>query len=112
MPEPIVFISHFAIKEGKLDALMETARPRAEALEAGKPRTLVFLAYLDAKRRTVSFLHAFASAEDMDQHFEGAQERAASAYEFIEPRGWEIYGSPVITRSARWSVQHPRPASR
>ena len=30
----------------------------------------------------------------MDQHFEGADDRAAAAYEFIEPRGWEFYGKP------------------
>lgn len=28
----------------------------------------------------------------MDEHSEGADERAAAAYEFIEPRGWELYG--------------------
>jgi hypothetical protein len=30
----------------------------------------------------------------MDEHFAGADERAAAAYEFIEPRGWEFYGQP------------------
>jgi len=30
----------------------------------------------------------------MDEHFAGADERAAAAYEFIEPRGWEFYGKP------------------
>ena len=41
-----------------------------------------------------SFLHAFPDADAMDQHFEGADDRAAAAYEFIEPRGWEFYGKP------------------
>jgi hypothetical protein len=30
----------------------------------------------------------------MDAHFEGADERAAAAYQFLEPRGWEVYGTP------------------
>jgi hypothetical protein len=30
----------------------------------------------------------------MDLHFEGAEERSKLAYEFLEPRGWEIYGRP------------------
>jgi hypothetical protein len=30
----------------------------------------------------------------MDLHFEGADERAQAAYAFIEPLGWEVYGTP------------------
>jgi hypothetical protein len=26
--------------------------------------------------------------------FEGVDERVAAAYEYLEPRGWEIYGRP------------------
>jgi hypothetical protein len=31
-------------------------------------------------------------ADSMDVHFQGADERTASALEFMEPEGWEIYG--------------------
>ena len=36
----------------------------------------------------------FPDADAMDQHIEGADDRAAAAYEFIEPQGWEFYGKP------------------
>ena len=42
----------------------------------------------------ISFLHAFPDAESMDLHFEGVDERVAAAYQYLEPRGWEIYGRP------------------
>jgi hypothetical protein len=94
MPEPIVFISHFRIRQGKLEELMQRT-PRATAdLEADKPRTVLFLSYLDQDRSVISFLHAFPDAESLDLHFEGAEQRSGAAYEYMEPLGWEIYGSP------------------
>ena len=94
MSEPIVFISHFRIKEGRFDALKQRALDTADGLQLEKPRTILFLSYVDEDRSTISFLHAFADADAMDVHFEGAADRSKAALEFIEPVGWEFYGSP------------------
>lgn len=94
MSEPVVFISHFAIKEGTLEDLRELSEEVIENLRQDKPRTVLYLAYLDDEGTQVSFLHAFLDAESMDLHFEGADERAKAAYQYLEPRGWEIYGRP------------------
>ena len=94
MPEPIVFISHFAVKEGALDELKRMSGAAVEGIREGKPRTVLFLSYLDEQGGRISFLHAFPDADAMDQHIEGADDRAAAAYELIEPRGWEFYGKP------------------
>lgn len=94
MSEPVVFISHFGIKEGTLEDLRRLSEEVIESLRQDKPRTVLFLAYLDDEGTQVSFLHAFPDAESMDLHFEGADERAEAAYRYLEPRGWEIYGRP------------------
>lgn len=94
MSQPIVFISHFRIKEGKGDAWKDLSRQAAAALEAGKPRTVGFLQYLDERGTGLSIVHVFPDAESMDLHVEGAEERAQAAYELVEPAGWEIYGRP------------------
>jgi hypothetical protein len=47
MTEPVVFVSRFRIKEGKLDGLKKQFRKVMEMLEAEKPRTTAQLAYLD-----------------------------------------------------------------
>jgi quinol monooxygenase YgiN len=94
MSEPIVFISHFRIKEGRFDALKQLTLDTADGLQSEKPRTILFLSYVDEDRSTISFLHAFADADAMDLHFEGAGERSRAAFEFIEPIGWEFYGRP------------------
>jgi hypothetical protein len=92
--EPVVFISHFGIKEGMLDDMRRLSGDVMERLRGEKPRTVLFLAYLDEQGTEISFLHAFPDAESMDLHFEGVDERVAAAYEYLVPRGWEIYGRP------------------
>jgi quinol monooxygenase YgiN len=92
--EPIFFISHFRIREGKFDALKRLSLDTTERLRVEKPRTVLFLSYVDEDRGVINFLHAFTDAEAMDRHFEGADERSRAALEFIEPIGWEVYGKP------------------
>ena len=94
MSEPIVFISHFRIKAGKLDAFKSLASETTKGLHGAKPRTLIFLSYVDEERGVITFIHVFGDADSMDIHFEGADERARAAYEFMEPAGWEIFGLP------------------
>ena len=94
MSEPIVFVSHFRVRRGQTDALKELAGEITERLFEAKPRTLVYLSYADEARGTISFLHVFGDSDSMGFHFEGADERSRAAYEFMEPAGWEIYGSP------------------
>ena len=94
MTEPIVFISHFRVKTGALDAYRRLHRDVARALEADKPRTLAFLTYLDPTGTQVTTIHVFADAGSMDLHVEGAEKRSTAAYELIVPEGWEIYGAP------------------
>jgi hypothetical protein len=94
MSEPIVFISHFRVKEGKLDGFKQFAGEVIAAMEAGKPRTVGYLVYQNDEGHRADLPPAFADAESMDLHFQGADERTQSAYEFIEPQGFEIYGTP------------------
>ena len=94
MSDPVVFISHFRIKAGALDAVRRMSAEIPRRLEAEKPRTAVFLSFLDEQGTEVSFVHAFADSEAMDLHFEGADERSQAVYALIEPMGWEFYGSP------------------
>ena len=94
MSEPVFFLSHFRIKEGGLEAVTDLARQVASALHAEKPRTVLFLSYIDAAGKVISFLHAFPDAEAMDIHSLGSDKRANAAYEYVEPLGWEVYGKP------------------
>ena len=94
MSGPIVFISHFKVKEGKLDALRKFAQETTERIKADKPGTLVFLHYLNEDGTEQSIVHVFPDADAFDRHSEGAAERAKVAFEFITLVGREVYGSP------------------
>ena len=43
MSEPVVFISHFGIKEGTLEDLRRLSEEVNESLRQDKPRTVLFL---------------------------------------------------------------------
>lgn len=90
MSQPVVFISHFRVKEGKLDDLKRLAGEVERSLRADKPRTVAWVIYRDEDGGSVSFVHCFPDAEAMDLHFEGSDERTAAVYEFVEPAGFEI----------------------
>jgi hypothetical protein len=94
MAGPIVFISHNRVREGQLGGLRRFMAEGTKVLEAEKPRTVVFLAYLDDTEAELTIVHAFADADSMDAHMEGVVERSAASFDFIESRGFEIYGRP------------------
>ena len=94
MSGPIVFISHFKVKEGKLDALKQFAQAMTEHIKAEKPGTLVFLQYLNEEGTEQTIVHVFPDADAFDRHGEGVAERAKAGFEFLEPISRELYGMP------------------
>jgi len=92
MTDPVVFVSHFTIREGAVEGLKASAPEVAQGLHEDKPRTSVFVAYLSEDGARASFIHVFVDANAMDAHIEGAMERSQAAYEFMSPAGWEVYG--------------------
>ena len=97
MSEPIVFISHSTVKDGKLGDLKDFLRAGATVLEDEKPGTVAFLAYADEAGSELSVVHVFPDADAMDLHLQGVDERAGAADEFIETQAYEIYGTPSPT---------------
>jgi quinol monooxygenase YgiN len=94
MSEPIVFISHFKVKEGKHDEFKQLSQEVTEHIKADKPGTFTFLQYTNEEGTELSIIHIFPDAEAFDNHNEGVGERAGKAFEFIVPTRREIYGLP------------------
>jgi len=92
MSEQIIFISTHKIKEGKFEGLKEYTREGMKRIEEEKPGTVVFLAYTNEDGSEVKFVHVFPNKEAMEQHWEGAGDRAQAALELIEPQRFEFYG--------------------
>ena len=85
MFEPIIFISHFKIKDGKLDDLDQLHQQVTEQIKANMPGTVAFLQYLNEDRTELSIIHVFPDADSFDRHVEGVDERAKAAFELVKP---------------------------
>jgi len=94
MTDAIVFISRNKIMEGKADEFRKHYRQSVPRIEAGKPGTLMQLAYENEDSTEVTIVRLFPGADAMDAHLKGANERSKRAYEFIEPVSIEIFGTP------------------
>lgn len=94
MTDPIVFISRFSVKEGRLGDYRRLHADIAAQLRREKQRTAVYLNYLDGSAARMTAVHVFADPEAMDIHFEGSEDRSRRAFEVLTPVGWEIYGRP------------------
>lgn len=94
MTDAIVFISRNKIMEGKADEFRKHYRQSVPRIEAGKPGTLVQLAYENEDSTDVTIVRLFPGADAMDAHLKGTNERSKRAYEFIEPVSIEIFGTP------------------
>jgi hypothetical protein len=97
MSEPIIFISHQRVKEGKLEGYKHYYRQVAEQAKADKPGTMAHLAYLNDAGSELSILHIFPDAEAMELHMVGVDQLAKKAYEYVEILSFEIYGQPAET---------------
>ena len=94
MSKPIVYISHFRVKEGRLDSLMQLNQKVTEQIKTNKPGTVAFLQYLNKEGTELSIIHVFPDADSFDRHVAGVDKRAKAAFEFIEPTRREFYGMP------------------
>jgi len=107
MTEPIVFISHFKVREGKLDGLKQHAQMMIELIKAEKPGTVAFLQYLNEEGTELSIVHVFPDADAFDRHGEGVAERAKAGFEFIMPTRREVYGMPSEKVLATMTLRPP-----
>lgn len=92
--EPIVFISRNRIKEGKAEEFRKHYESSVLPTFENKPGTVVQLTYEDEHTAEVTIVRVFPNADALDLQIQGADERSKKTYEFIEPIGIEIFGTP------------------
>ena len=95
MTEPIVFISHQKIKDGKFDAYAQYYRDTVKMVEQTKSQTLANLGYANADSTEFTIVQAFADADAMETHMRGMGDAAKKAFEFVQVYRIEIFGTPT-----------------
>lgn len=94
MSDPVSFIIRFKVEKGKLDDFRKHYKNSIPPVEAGKPGTLVQLAYENEDATEVSVLRLFSSADAMEAHLQGSGERSKKTFEYVTPVSIEILGMP------------------
>ena len=56
MTEPIVYISHFKVKEGNFESWIQHTQKATEQLKANKPGTVAFLQFTNQDRTELSII--------------------------------------------------------
>ena len=94
MPEPIIFIAHQKIKQGKTQEYKKYYQEVAEWMEANKPQTAAHVSYVSEDGTEASVVHIFPDAEAMEIHMQNLGDLGMKAFAVMEIVGFDVYGTP------------------
>ena len=94
MVQPIIFIAHQKIKQGKVEEYKMYYHEVAEWMEANKPQTSAHIAYVNEDGTEASVVHIFPDAEAMEIHMQGLGNLGMKAFMLMEIVGFDVYGTP------------------
>jgi hypothetical protein len=94
VPEPIVYIDHSEVREGRLEELRAALRELASWVEANEPWLPGYCVYLSHDAARVSVVHIHASPETLLRHMETAGPLFAPFAELVNLLRIDVYGDP------------------
>lgn len=94
MQEPIIFIAHQKIKQGKTEEYKKYYQEVADWMEVNKPRTAAHLAYVSEDGVDASVVHIFPDVEAMEEHMQNLGDLGMKAFTLMEIVGFDVYGTP------------------
>ena len=94
MFEPIIFIAHQKVKQGKVDEYKKVYQEVGEWMDANKPQTAAHIAYISEDGTEASVVHIFPNIEAMEKHMQNLGDIGAKAYTLMEIVGFDVYGTP------------------
>jgi hypothetical protein len=101
MSKPLIFVSTWKIREGRLEDYKQFAKELMEHIKTREPQLIAFNMYFNEDETEMTSIQVHPDAASMDFHMQvmtkvvgedmvGWIERA----EFLEPKHIEIYGAP------------------
>jgi hypothetical protein len=104
LPEPIVYIDHSEILDGKLEELKEAINGLVEFVDVHEPQLLSYGFFIneDAGRMTVVAVHPDSASLEFHMEIAGPEFRKMA--ELIELTAIEVYGRP--SNKALNQLQH------
>jgi hypothetical protein len=94
LSEPIIFIAHQKIKQGKVEEYKKCYHEVGDWMEANKPHTAAHIAYMNEDGTEASVVHIFPNMEAMEKHMQDLGDIGAKAFTLMEIIGFDVYGTP------------------
>lgn len=94
MADPLVYIDHSVVRDGKLGELESAMVELVEFVEANEPEILAYNVYFSSDGDRMTVMHTHADQTSLEFHMEVAGPKFPPIGEFIELESVDVYGRP------------------
>ena len=101
MSKPLIFVSTWKIREGRLEAYKQFARELMEHVKTREPQLIAFNMYFNEDETEMTSIQVHPDAASMDFHLQVLAKVIGEDMiewidraDFLEPKHIEIYGTP------------------
>jgi quinol monooxygenase YgiN len=94
MFDPIIYIDHSEVREGKLAELKTAINELAKFVEANEPRLIAYRAYSSEDGTRMSVVHIHADAASLAFHMQVAGPAFPKFAEYVKLLTIDLYGRP------------------
>jgi quinol monooxygenase YgiN len=102
MPDEVVYIDRFEIRDGKLEEFKRYAEEMAAFVEQEEPGVSAFNYFVDEVEGSGTAVFIFSDADALDRHLDVASSKFQQGYELLSGTKIELLG-PASQRAAEMS---------
>ncbi|MFE5300986.1 hypothetical protein [Streptomyces sp. NPDC056632] len=101
MADPLYYVDHSDLREGRLAEVRSAMRDLAAFVEANEPRLLAYRFFVDEPGATMTLLAVHPDSASLEFHLELGGPRFRAFAELIRMRSIDLYGRPSPAAVAR-----------
>lgn len=94
MSEPIIYVDHSRVREGKLAELKTAMDELVEFVQANEPQLIAYNVYFSEDLASMSIVHIHADSESLEYHMKVGGPLFAKFAEYIKLLSIDLYGRP------------------
>lgn len=95
MSEPIIYIDHSLVREGKLDELKTAMNELVALVEANEPRIITYNVFFTEDGSGTTVLHITPDSSALQHHMQVAGPAFPKFADFIKLLSIDLYGQPT-----------------
>ena len=94
MAEPLIYIDHSDVREGKLPDVRAGIKELVDFVEANEPQLLTYGFYIDEERMRMTLIAIHPDSASLEMHMDIGGPAFRKFIELIDLRTIEVYGRP------------------